>query len=280
MSIGRFPAVPPPSELAWYVFLRLLERWAARLSEEEMIRRVTRLTAHLAGVAGRPAQPFMAMGRGLAQTIYFRTHKISILDRLDPPSLSRWATFRADASRSPRAIFVSAHLGPFQLQMDILAGLPHEILFLYRSYSWPPLVARMDSLRLRHGRFKYADMRRPRQVIEAMNNGISLAFLGDVIPMALPAQTGSSAKKTSNLFLYGRPILDDFPVRMAGRAHLPIFVGGIYNHESTSDREFSRTFGFDFSKVDPGTPDSANLAYSAAMERAIRNNPADWVRFE
>ena len=278
MSISRSFGPPVPSEFGWYVFLRLLDRWAGNLSEEEMICRVTRLSAHVAGFSGRSAMPFIAMGRGISQTIYFRMHQISILDRLDRESRQRLELFREDASRTPRAIFVSAHLGPFQLQMDILANLPHDILFLYRSYSWAPLAARIEPLRLRHDRFKYVDARSPRDVLKAMNNGISLAFLGDAAPLDRP--DNGSPRKTSRLPLYGRMILDDFPVRMAIRTHLPIFVGGLYNRPDVSGRESLSLFGFDFCRVDPSVPAQTGAAYSVAMERAIRNNRSDWICFE
>lgn len=227
---------------------------------------------NVAHLCGRSPEPFAAMGRGLAQTVYCRVHQIRVPDRLDASSRRRWDAFRREAADLPRAIFVSAHLGPFQLQMDLLADLPQAILFLYRSYRWPPLADQVSFLRLKSDRFQYADIRHPKNIVKGMNGSggtTSLAFLGDVNGPATRAR----------LPLFGRPVLDDFPVRTAIRLNLPMFVGGLFNHETAPPGHFW-TFGLHYDRIDPTDYASTSSAYASAMERAIRHNPSDWIHFE
>lgn len=250
-SISAFPS---PAELGWYLFLRRLEGWSNRLSEADVIERTVRLSSHLAGLAGRPVGPFVAMARGLAVTVLFRSRRISIMDRLDEPARRKLESFRRSASAVPRAVFASAHLGPFQLQMDLLACLPHEILILYRSYHWRPLADRLDDLRQQFARFRYVDIRRTRDIVQSLNNSHSLAVMGDVGDI-------------------------DFPVRIALRKNWPIFVGGLF-HRPQPDISTPAKFGFDYMRIDPVDPLSMRRAFSNAMEQTIRNNPADWVQLE
>lgn len=278
MSFRRSLSIfPRPSEAAWYAALRVFRGWSERMPEDELVKRATRLGVHVAHLAGRPTGPFAAMGRGLAQTVYCRVHRISVPDRLDDSSRRRWEAFLAEASVLPRAIFVSAHLGPFQLQMDLLAGLPQTILFLYRSYRWRPLADQVSFLRLQSDRFRYADVRRPREIAKAIRAGSgepSLAVLGD------PGMPPYSARR--RLPLFGLPVLDDFPVRMSVRLKLPVFVGGLFNRESAASdpRPGSlSTFGLDYVRIDPTDEESTSCAYASAMERAIRNSPSDWIHF-
>ncbi len=244
--------LPPPSELAWYAILRSIRRWARDLPEEELLKRIERLSATVASVCGRSPAPFVAMGRGLAQTVYCRLHRVRILDRLEPASLVRWEKFQKEAARLPRAVFVSAHLGPFQLQMDLLAELPQQLFFLYRSYRWAPLAREMEALRLKAARFRYVDVRRPREIAKELLNGHSPAFLGDL--------------DTTH-----------FPVRLAIRLNLPLFVGGLYNLPRPSAKSF---FGLDYDRIEPNGLETTGRVYAAAMNRLIRNNLRDWVHFE
>ena len=244
--------LPSPSELAWYGCIRTLHRWAEDLPEEEFLKRVERLSATVASVCGRSLYPFVAMGRGLAQTVYYRAHHVKILDRLEPASRARWEIFQKEAAALRRAIFVSAHLGPFQLHMDLLSELPQQILFLYRSYRWPPLAREMETLRLKTDRFRYVDVGKPKEIAKELLNGRSPAFLGD----------------------FDTP---HFPVRMAIRLNLPLFVGGLYNLPRHSAKSF---FGLDYDRIDPIDPETTGRAYAVAMERIIRRNPLDWVYFK
>ena len=80
--------------------------------------------------------------------------------------------------------------------------------------------------------------------------------------------------RPGNLELFGLPILDDFPARIAARLAAPIFVGGIFNTPA------ARSFGLDYFLIPPSDPASMRLDYAAAMEKTLMNNPADWIRFE
>ena len=113
--------LPSPSQLAWYVCIRTMRRWAGQLSEREIVKRTELFSSRVAGLCGRPAQPFVAMGRGLVQTVYYRTRRIRIAERLDGASKTKWEKFQTEAGAYPRAVFVCAHLWPFHLQMDLLA---------------------------------------------------------------------------------------------------------------------------------------------------------------
>lgn len=99
-------------------------------------------------------------------------------------------------------------------------------------------------------RFEYADIGNPREIAKKLLNGSSLAFLGD---------------------------LDSphFPVRMAIRLNLPLFVGGLYNLPHSSTNCF---FGLDYDRIEPAGVEATSRSYAAAMERLIRHNPRDWVR--
>lgn len=172
----------------------------------------------------------------------------------------------------PRVIFVGAHLGPFQLQMDLLADLPQAILILYRSYRWPVLAREVAKLRLETDRFRYADIRNPREIVDGLKTGRSIALLGDA--------RGKNSRRPAPLRIFGRVPLEDSPVRMAIRLNAPIYVGGLYNvptHPGDWSPQSVGTFGVDYSRVDPGDYGSTARSYAAAMEHTIRNNPSDWV---
>jgi len=264
----RFAQVfPPPSELAWYAAIRILRHWAARLPEGEMVRRSVRLAGSIAVLAGKSPAAFTAMGRGIAQTVFYRTHAMDVLSRLDGPSSRRWEGFRAEAAASPRSIFVSAHLGPFQLQMDLLADLLCPILILYRAYTWPPLAVEMAELRKKTDRFTYVDIRRPREIVKALRNGMSLGILGDVAPSPVPA-------------------------RLAVRWGAPIFVGGLYNLGDPQETPppgsappapqvpaslTPAVFGFEYHRIDPSDEETTARACALALDRTLRAHRSDWI---
>lgn len=265
--------IPPFQELAWYGCIAVLESWARVLPESEYIRRVEQFSARMALVACRPSPPAVALGRGLAQTLYCRMHGVCVSDRLDRGSLERWMKFRSEAETAGRAVFVSAHLGPFQLQMDVLAGLPQKILFLFRSYRWKPLASRFEMFRLARKHFHYVDVRHVRQIAAALDEGMSPAFLADA-----PGRTRKAARRSSGTIrVFNRAELDDWPVRMAVRRRLPIFVGGIFNLPGVS-RTSRSGFGFDYYRIDPSGLPEMSSGYARAMEQTILNNPSDWVR--
>lgn len=267
--------IPPFQELAWYGCISVLESWARTIPESEYIRRVEQFSSRVALAAGRPSSPAVALGRGLAQTLYCRMHGIRVADRLDRGSLERWMKFRSDAETAGRAVFVSAHLGPFQLQMDVLADLPQKILFLFRSYRWDRLASRLETFRLAREHFHYVDVRHVRQIAAALDEGMSPAFLADV-----PRKTRkpSSGRPSGRIRVFNRAELADWPVRMAARRRLPIFVGGIFNPPGDSHASRSR-FGFDYHRVDPSGIPEMSSGYARAMEQTILNNPSDWVQF-
>lgn len=265
MGPGPRPSFfPPPAEVAWYALLRKIRSWAERLPEQDVVVRSERLAARFAALAGRPPGPFMAMGRGLAQALHVRLHGATILEKLDAASVSRWESFARRAGECRKAIFAGAHLGPFELQMDLLGNLPHQILFLYRSYRWPPLARLVAGFRRRAGNLSYLEFRQSREILRTLKNGHSLALLADQSPSgrALP--------------VFGRRVLDAFPVRAAIREGIPLFVGGIFNHAQPQRRP---GLGFDYYEISTSDPADACREYAAAFEKTIRNNPSDWIYF-
>lgn len=254
--------MPPLSEAIWYAALRRIRRWAAELPESELIRRSTCVGLRFAHLTGRPAGPCVAMARGLALTLHCRTRGISALDKFDPRGAARWAAFVRDTQSSSKAVFVSAHLGPFELQMDLLSTLPNPVLFLYRAYRWPPLRRLIESFRRSAPNLTYLEYRQSREILRAIDQGCSLAVLGDQSP------------PTRALSALGRRTLDSFPLRVASSQGIPLFVGGLFSIPGRECR-----LGFDFHRIDPSTSADPSGDYVDAFERTIRNNPSDWVCF-
>lgn len=253
------------SEVFWYALIRRMRRWAVEMTEEEMARRSVALGDRVAWALGRRREAATAMLRGLAHTVYFRTRGISILDRLTPAGRRSRLGFLEEMRGVKRAFFVTAHMGPFQLQMDLLAAVEHRITFIYRSYRWTRLQAEIDLLRLQTERFTYVDMHETRMLAAQMASGQSIGVLGDVTkrgPRALP--------------LFGEATLDDWPVRQAVRQASPIFVGGLYTE--SADRGGAQRFGVFYTRVDPTDAAQMGRAYSAAMEGYIMKNRQDWIR--
>ncbi len=270
------PAIPPFSEWLWYLSIRRLFSWSDQLPESELLRRTRRISAAVALLLGRPREPFVAMGQGLAETVYCRSHNLTALDRLAPQARRRWEEFRASAGKIPRAVFVSAHLGPFQMQMDLLAPLPQPILFLYRSYRWSPLAVTLSRLRLESDRFRYADVNRPRELAAAMSDGSSIAFLAD--GTATRSDTDAGPRKFRvRPKVFGRVRVNDLPVRIASRLAVPLFVGGLYNLPAAG-HEFR--FGFEFYRIDPASSEQMMDGFVDGLEGTIRRNLADWIWVE
>lgn len=271
---ARFSSsVPPPSELVWYAVLDRMERWSASMPLDEAVTLAVRAGARLSGVLGRPPEPFMAMARGLMETVYFRQHDLSVLDRMDEESRHLWVQFQREARPLSRAVFVSAHLGPFQLQMDSLADLPQHILFFHRSYRWGPLSRKIDKLRRQTKRFSYVDIGRHKDIVRAIRGYQSFAFLGDVAP-----KNGSGRPR--GVCIFGHTWMDDFPVRLATRLNVPLYVGGLFHRPTAALPADDRAiFGFDYTRIDPGVPSDSVRAYACGLEKTLRHNVSDWIRF-
>ena len=248
---------PDPAELGWYAVIRRMRSWSRTDSEAEVIRRSVELARRLASVCGLPSAPMSACFRGLAHTVYFRTQGLSIVDRLTDAGLSRWRAFTEEMRSVDRAIFITAHVGPFQLQMDLLSTLEKEITLIYRSYRWGPLKAEVESLRLASDRFSYVETVASRRIAAAFLSGRSLAFLGDV-PRRRPGRA---------LRLFEEEILDDAPVRLALRRGAPMFVGGLYTEEHAigSGGDGLHRFGVTYTRVDPADAAGTAASYAAAM---------------
>lgn len=208
-------------------------------------------------------QCFLSAGQNLGECLLLRRRNIRVQARVTVPDSARVLLDTARASGCG-AVFVSAHLGPFELLAAALAELGYEPAIVVRESYDPRLNRLVDAHRTARG-------------IEVIHRGSPAAALRIVRalragrPVGLLPDLGGRVPCVEAEFLGQRVAMPVGPARIAERARAHLLVGVLR-------RVSHRDFVLDLSAV-PAADDVGHFTQRTAdlLSAAIRRQPAEWL---
>jgi KDO2-lipid IV(A) lauroyltransferase len=268
-ALGLADALPPGLLLAlgrWlgqaaYMLLgrhrRTAERAIRVVLEETNPRRVTRAC-------------FAALGQNLAVTLLLRRPEVRAAECVLLPPESR-GQLEAALSEGRGLVFVSAHLGPFELVAATVAELGFRPAVVVRESYDPRLDRLVDAHRVGRG-------------IEVIHRGISgssgriVRALRQGRPVGFLTDLGGRVKSSPTMLLGCKVDAPIGPSSIALRARCPLVVGTL-SPLVESSRPLGRPpwFALDITRID--APDEPLLRQSVADElsRRIRDAREHWL---
>ncbi|HLV21286.1 MAG TPA: lysophospholipid acyltransferase family protein [Polyangiaceae bacterium] len=248
---------------------RVAGRAAARLLVP-LRRRAERTLRSVLGETGDPARLaadcLAAVGENAGYTLLLRRPGIRArtLVELSPATTE---LLRGVLAKGRGAVFVSAHLGPFELVAAAVAELGHRPAVVVRESYDPKLNALVDQHRLARGVevIHRGDPGCPSRIVRALREGRPVGFLPD-----LPGRV-----RTHLVTLMGRPsVIAAGPVRIARRAGCPLLVGTLQPLSPPTPAPFRLILG----EISHAGADDATVAQRLAdvLSAAIRRAPAQW----
>jgi Kdo2-lipid IVA lauroyltransferase/acyltransferase len=216
---------------------------------------------------GRPSAElarasFVRAGENLARCLLLRRPEVHALDFVHVPEDSR-AVLTATLAEGRGAVFVSAHLGPFELLAAALAELGlHPAVVVRESYD-----ARLDPLVDRHRVERGVQVIHrgrpgaPLRVLRALRAGSPVGFLPD-LGGRVPTQPAE--------LLGLRVDLPVGPQRIAARAGCPVLVGTL------APGSAGPRFELRISRVADGAEAALGAAIAAELSARIRASAEHW----
>lgn len=202
---------------------------------------------------------------------------LSLLLRRDGVRASRWVRISAAArdtldralSRGHGAVFVSAHLGPFELLAAMIAELGYQPSVVVRESYDPRLDEWVDAHRHLHriGVIHRGDRGAAARIVRALRAGRPVGFLPDL---------GGRVPSTMVSFMGRQTEFPVGPQRIAQRIGAPLLVGWLARN--ATDRG-GPPFEIRVVDVDArGDVDDVSQRVALVLERAILDaTPEDWL---
>jgi KDO2-lipid IV(A) lauroyltransferase len=256
LALGRFAGQ------AAYMLLgrhrRTAERAIRTVLEETNPRRFTRCC-------------FANVGENLAVTLLLRRPEVRATECVLLPPDSR-SSLAGALSEGRGVVFVSAHLGPFELVAAAVAELGYRPAVVVRESYDPRLDRLVDAHRVGRG-------------IEVIHRGISgssgriVRALRQGRPVGFLTDLGGRVKSSPTLLLGCKVDAPIGPSSIALRARCPLVVGTLSPLGVNSSRPLGRPpwFSLDITRID--APDEPSLRQSVADElsRRIRGAREQWL---
>jgi KDO2-lipid IV(A) lauroyltransferase len=251
-----------------------LERWGRRLGRcayafSSRARKRARINIRLA-LPGADAtalakQCFVNLGANLALCLLLRRDGVRALDfvQIDAPTRQLLETTLRDG---PGAVFVSAHLGPFELLAAAVSEFGLSPAVVVRQSYDPRLDPIIDAHRTRRGIqvLPRGSPETPARMLRALREGRPVGFLID-----LPARVPS----LETPFLGRRRAIPFGPQLVAQRARVPLLVGTLAPPSDTRHRFRLQLQRLD---VEGRNPRSLTRCVTESLARAILTMPAHW----
>ncbi len=197
----------------------------------------------------------------LALTLLLRRADVRALELVEVPD-DALSTLR-QALSSGGVVFVSAHLGPFEALAAAIAELGLRPAVVVRESYDPRLNGLVDQHRTARG-ITVIHRGAPgaaARLLRALRRGQPLGFLPD-----LPSRVESEPVT----FLGRQGSLPSGPARVARRAGVPVVVGWLERKTNNAKPPFTmRVHAIEGLSI-------TTQRIMSALERAIRNSPADW----
>jgi KDO2-lipid IV(A) lauroyltransferase len=247
---------------AAYTLLRRHRRTAERairgVLDETDPRRVTRAC-------------FVKVGENLAITLLLRRPEVRATDYVSISPDSRGMLSSA-LSRGRGTVFVSAHLGPFELVAAAVAELGYRPAVVVRESYDPRLNRLVDAHRVGRG-IEVIHRGIPgagRRIVRALRQGRPVGFLTDL---------GGRVKSSPTVLLGSVVNAPIGPSSIALGARCPLVVGTLRPRGVESNRPLGRPpwFALDITRID--APDEPSLRQSVADElsRRIQGAREHWL---
>jgi KDO2-lipid IV(A) lauroyltransferase len=264
---------------------RLPAPWLVRLGRlvgrvlGVVLRRARRTARDRAGRCFAPAEAeriasacFANAGENLAVSLLLRRPDTRASDWVSVPEGARAALDRA-LGDGRGAIFVSAHLGPFELVAAAVAELGYPASVVVRESYDPRLDQWVDAHRRARGidvihRGKASAGIR---IVRALRRGRLLGFLPDV---------GGRVPGVSTRFLGEAVSFPVGPERLAQRTGAPILVGTLARRPASPGPPWELKVDMLTGSEDrDGSDEGHDLTHrvATALERAIESEPGDWL---
>lgn len=211
---------------------------------------------------------FENAGRNLAQCLLLRRPTPAALELIEVNELSR-RTLEAALAEGRGAVFVSPHLGPFELVAAAVAELGHRPVAVVRESYDPRLDPIVDAHRQLRGVgvIHRGHPGAPLRIVRALREGRPVGFLPD-----LPSRVPSVRCR-----LLGRPWqLPVGPQRIAIRCASPLLVGSLVPARRSAERPAA--FGLEIRQIEPSDDELVLTQRVAdALSDAIRQLPDHWL---
>ena len=169
-------------------------------------------------------------------------------------------------SENNQAIYVSAHLGNWELLPLIFASQPRKLNIIYTTLNHAAVHKKLMSLRRLTGSSYIEKSGALRSCISAMRNGESVAMLIDqrvergIMAKFFGRETRFTRLPARLSLKFGRPIIFVEAIRVSSRAHDFYFHEPIWPNGSDC----------------PSIEQQMTQEIVSQIERAIRRRPADW----
>ncbi len=214
---------------------------------------------------------FVKIGENLAVTLLLRRPEVRSADYVTIPPDSR-ELLRSALSRGRGMVFLSAHLGPFELIAARVAELGYLPAVVVRESYDPRLNRLVDAHRVARG-IEVIHRGIPgagRRIVRALRQGRPVGFLTDL---------GGRVKSLPTVLLGSKVNTPVGPSTIALRARCPLVVGTLRPLGVEANRPLGRPpwFTLDITRID--APDEPRLRQSAADElsRRIQGAPEHWL---
>ena len=250
---------------------RMLGRIAARWLRGAQRAALRRASACLPGEeASRVSMRcFECAGENLARSVLLRRPAFRAASQVGVSAASRAALERALA-RGRGVVFVSAHLGPFELVAARVAEMVDAAAIVVRESYDPALDRWVDAhresrgLEVIHRGAAGAALR----IVRALRRGRPVGFLPDL----------GGRVSTRNVEFLGRTVaFPDGPQKIAHRAHAPIVIGTLTRRSSERRSVFELEMEELEANPSEKTIDELTQRVAFALARAILKSPEDWL---
>jgi Kdo2-lipid IVA lauroyltransferase/acyltransferase len=200
----------------------VLGRMAHALRRRDAARAEAQVRRFLPGVDARAVvrEAFVNAGANLGLCLLLRRSTVRALDWVTVPPGSL-ATLREALAPGRGALFVSAHLGPFELIPAAVRELGFPVSIIVRESYDPSLDRHVDA----HRRARGLDVIHrghpgaPARVLRALRRGHPVGVLPDL---------GARVPSRRVPFLAGEALLPTGPARLAARLDVPVVVGTLH----------------------------------------------------
>ncbi len=204
-------------------------------------------------------------GENLATTLLLRRRAVRALDLIEVPAEAE-ALLAATLAEGNGAVFVSAHLGPFEVVAAAIAELGHRPVAVVRESYDPSLDAVVDRHRLEHGVgvIHRGAAGAAIAIVRALRRGSPVGFLPDV---------GGRVAGTQVRFLGRLRSMPIGPQRIASRTGAPLLVGTLAPAEQPGGR-----LRLDLERIAPEVEEALMTRRVVdSLERRVRALPRHWL---
>lgn len=245
-----------------HALLRSMRRDAQRLVERALpsvdARRLVR-------------RSFANAGQNLALCLLLRRPAPAALELVEVDEASR-RTLDAALARGRGAVFVSPHLGPFELVAAVVAELGHQPVVVVRESYDPRLDPVVDAHRKRRGVgvVHRGDPGAAVRIVRALRAGHPVGLLPDL---------ASRVPGISCRMLGGQKLLAIGPQRIALRCGSPLLVGALGRpHNASSSAGRPGLFSLEIRQIEPCEDEAVMTQRVAnALSAAVERMPEHWL---